>query len=101
MSRLRTDRLATLYLFRPLQRYMIGRQEPRIPILMYHSVSENKGKRVRDYYDVHTSPVVFAEHIRLIHRSGYRVVGLDQVIRQMESPGGDSKLLAITFDDGF
>jgi peptidoglycan/xylan/chitin deacetylase (PgdA/CDA1 family) len=102
MSLLRTDRLATLYLFRPLQRHVMGSEQLRIPILMYHSVSENAGTRRHAYYDLNTSPAVFAEHVRLIRESGYRVVGLDEVIGEMEAPQQNrSKCIAITFDDGF
>jgi peptidoglycan/xylan/chitin deacetylase (PgdA/CDA1 family) len=102
MSRLRTDRLATLYFFRPIHRYVIGRQELRIPILMYHSISENRVKRGQAHYDMHTSPAVFTEQMRLIHENGYQVVSLDEVITRMESPQQtDQRCVAITFDDGY
>ena len=99
---LRADRLATLYLFHPLRRRLRSRRSPRIPILMYHSVSEPVLNGTLPYFATATSPEVFAEHMTLLHAAGYRTLGLHDALNatgsgcQISDPG-----VVLTFDDGF
>ena len=55
----RFDRFATLYLVNPIRR-CVSRNNPSIPILMYHSISAEAETRVHPYYRTSTSPQKFA-----------------------------------------
>ena len=62
----RLDRLATLYLCHPFMRLLVGKAKNRVPILMYHSISDNLFGKSHPYYQINASPKVFrraAEHI--------------------------------------
>jgi len=97
----RADRFATLYVFRTLLR-VIPAAGVRVPILMYHSISEGHGGNSRPYYQTTTAPKVFAEHMQFLREENYRVIGLGDVVKEIEGPaGGSAKCLVITFDDGF
>ena len=62
--RLRGDRFLTLYFFYPLMRILPKVPETRIPILMYHSISDDTVKNVHPYYETNTSPDVFSNQMR-------------------------------------
>lgn len=98
---LRLDRLATLYLASPFMRCLPNGQL-RIPILMYHSISEEDESRKHGYYRVSTSPSVFASHMAYLHRHGYQTLGPRNLTEFLES-GAEAagKLVLITFDDGY
>ena len=100
MSGFRADRLATLYIFHPLRR--LRPWKPRIPILMYHSISESPDVYSAAYFDTCTSPRVFCEHLRLLVGNGYKTIGLGEAARKLEEGIGTSeRLVVLTFDDGF
>jgi hypothetical protein len=61
----RFDRALTLSLFGPLTSLTIAKG-PHIPILMYHSISDDREDGVHPYYRVNTSPAVFAEHMKYL-----------------------------------
>jgi hypothetical protein len=61
MPPFRLDRFLTLYLFQPL-RNKAATDDNKIPILMYHSISDGKEKS-HPYYHINTSPAVFAEQM--------------------------------------
>lgn len=97
----RFDYYATLYCFRPLQ-VLTGpaRRTKRIPILMYHSIEDEVDKH--SYFDTHTSPERFAEHMDFLHRQDYRTISLHDLTSLFQtgrSPAG--KTVVITFDDGY
>jgi peptidoglycan/xylan/chitin deacetylase (PgdA/CDA1 family) len=98
---LRIDRLATLYLAYPLmQRHL--RKGIHIPILMYHSISDDREDGVHPYYRLNTSPDIFASHMRFLYENNYSAISLDGVYQQLASgERPDNKLVAITFDDGY
>ena len=97
----RADELATLYFFRPLRKLARPRGA-RVPILMYHSVSENGAEKYHPYYGTVTSSAAFARQMRFLHENGYRAVGLSEAVRFLASGGSEGpKPVAITFDDGF
>ena len=85
----RIDRLLTLYLFGPLSRL----RKPkglRVPILMYHSISDEPEKG-HPYYWINTSPARFAEQMKFLHDNNYRVISLSDavdLIREQGSPSG-------------
>jgi peptidoglycan/xylan/chitin deacetylase (PgdA/CDA1 family) len=98
---LRLDRLVTLYLFSPLMRFSWGKA-PAIPILMYHSISEDVESRVHPYYRTTTSPATFAAQMAYLHQNGYRTYSTTQVAELLKSdPGTARKSVVITFDDGY
>ena len=110
MSKFRIDRLATLYLFNPLQQVLGSGNRVRIPILMYHSISDAGENGTHPYYQTNTSPSVFAEQMKFLHEYGYKVINVPDAINRLEkkageslkkAPGPGSKYVVITFDDGF
>ncbi|HXP63568.1 MAG TPA: polysaccharide deacetylase family protein, partial [Dongiaceae bacterium] len=94
-----------------------------MPILMYHSISDDPEPGVAPYYRVNTSPSVFRQHIQFLADHSYRTIGLDDLLKLLRASGGDppgnretegaeSSLslgplvarrpsVVITFDDGF
>jgi peptidoglycan/xylan/chitin deacetylase (PgdA/CDA1 family) len=98
---LRGDALATLYFFHPLQRLAPSRRV-RIPILMYHSISDcDEGTR-HPYYRTATTPAVFAQHMRFLHENDYLTVSPSDAVACMEASDlGSSQPVVITFDDGY
>ena len=97
------DRLATLYFFHPAQR-IISRfsVELQIPILMYHSISNDPEPRSHPYYATTTSPEVFDEHLQYLHSHKYVSLTLAEaaVILKSGHPISGNHVV-ITFDDGF
>jgi peptidoglycan/xylan/chitin deacetylase (PgdA/CDA1 family) len=83
----------------------------RIPILMYHSISDTKEDGVHPYYQINTSPRVFAEHMRFLHENNYSVISLSEAVTLLSvststtQPLNHSTNLArfavLTFDDGY
>jgi len=76
---MRLDRFLTLYFFRPLRALGLrsggGR---RLPVLMYHSISDDPEPNFSPYYKVCTSPQRFAEHMQWLADDGYRGVTLTE-----------------------
>lgn len=102
MLYLRIDRLVTLYFFYPLIRMIHSHKERHIPILMYHSISECKENKVHPYYQINTSPDIFAEHMRFLYDNNYSVTPLQDIKRYFElEEKRKNKCVAITFDDGY
>lgn len=99
MVRFRVDRFLALRIFRPLV-VCLKRAVPRVPILMYHSISTQCEDASHPYYRLSTSPKVFQQHMQWLRQKGYRVVTLTEAVSFLRS-GQESKLVAITFDDGF
>lgn len=101
MTRIRSDRIATLYLFHPLRR-LIGGGAAKVPILMYHSISENHNGDSNPYYQTTTAPGVLAEQMRFLHENNYRVINLGEAVKKIEkAEGSTERHVVITFDDGF
>jgi len=97
----RFDRLATLFLSFPLTRLMGPRQGTRVPILMYHSISDNLFGMSHPYFHINTSPELFSQQMRWLRHAGYRTLGLDEAREDLESGADLSKKIVITFDDGY
>jgi len=97
----RADRVATLCLFHPLGR-LLRTAAPRIPVLMYHSVSELDESAMRPYYRIGTSAGVFEEQMRFLRANGYRSIGLQEAVGVIEGAvQGPEKPVVLTFDDGY
>jgi peptidoglycan/xylan/chitin deacetylase (PgdA/CDA1 family) len=100
MQAFRADRLATLYFFHPLRR--LRPQRTRIPILMYHSISDVDDSSRHPYYRTVTAPRVFDRHLKFLHDGGYQTISLSDSVRLLRGPEADvKKTVVITFDDGF
>lgn len=82
----RLDRLLTLNFFYPLLRKVSLRKGIRIPILMYHSISNDNESKVHPYYQINTSPDVFARHMKYLQENNYKVIGLEQAAKMLKSP---------------
>ena len=97
----RIDRLASVYLSHPLARVMRSVSAARVPILMYHSVSDSLFGKSHPYYQINCSPPVFARQMRWLRQNGYRTMDLTQMWSAMETGQDVSKTVVITFDDGY
>jgi peptidoglycan/xylan/chitin deacetylase (PgdA/CDA1 family) len=75
---MRLDRFLTLYFFGFLTRLQKS-QGLHIPILMYHSIS-NDPETGHPYYWLNTSPARFTEHMQFLHDNGYQVITLSQAV---------------------
>ena len=72
-----------------------------VPILMYHSISDNLFAKSHPYYQINTSPKVFARQMRWLHQNDYRTMNLTEMWAAMEAGQDLSKTVVITFDDGY
>lgn len=97
----RIDRLASIYLSHPLARVIGAVSAVRVPILMYHSISDNLFGKSHPYYQINTSPQVFAQQMRWMRANGYRTLDLTQMWTAMQAGDDLSKTVVITFDDGY
>ena len=96
---LRLDRLATLYLVAPFLR-SAGGSEQSIPILMYHSITDEDESSAHAYYRTKTSPAAFAAQMKHLHESGYKTCSPAQALSQLQTQTA-ARLVVITFDDGY
>jgi peptidoglycan/xylan/chitin deacetylase (PgdA/CDA1 family) len=98
---LRLDRLATLYLALPLTRHT-SEEGLCLPILMYHSVSDEDESRSHAYFRTCTSPDLFAEQMACLSSKGYSPCGLAQALDNLRAGNRAAiKPVVITFDDGY
>jgi peptidoglycan/xylan/chitin deacetylase (PgdA/CDA1 family) len=99
---MRIDRQLTTALFHPLQRAGIAATGFRLPILMFHSVSDDPENGVSPYFKTNTAPGVFRRQMEQLAGAGYKTVDLMQAVRLLST--GDQppkKTVVVTFDDGF
>lgn len=98
----RADRFATLYMVHPMRQWMVPHRALHIPILMYHSVSEQDSGGRHPYFETTTSPRVFAQHMEFLNESGYQTLTLPEAIKYIEAGEQDiERRVVLTFDDGF
>src|SRR6185369_13293308 len=97
----RFDRYLTLSVFRPLNRAGLRATDQSVPVLMYHSVSEDPETGVNPYYRLATSPRRFAEQMQWLKHSGCTGVSVDEALAQLARGRSSRRVVAITFDDGF
>lgn len=97
----RLDRAATLWFAAPITKIVGPKNGTRVPILMYHSVSENLFGRSHPYYQINTSPEVFSQQMRCLHQAHYHTLDLCQLMNGLESGADLSKAVVLTFDDGY
>jgi len=97
----RLDRLATVCLCHPWTRIFGPAKSRCVPILMYHSVSDNLFAKGHPYYQINTQPEIFAQQMRWLRNSGYRVTGLAEALVGLQMGEDLSKTVVLTFDDGY
>jgi peptidoglycan/xylan/chitin deacetylase (PgdA/CDA1 family) len=121
---MRPDRFITLNLVQPLRRRLarigiLGTRpsayNPALPILMYHSISDDPETGVRPYYRICTRPERFREQMQWLKNNGYCGVTLNDGLTWLDSANrrskvehggqttqiGNSQPVVLTFDDGF
>lgn len=110
---MRLDRLITLGFVDPSRRilnrlsdvtFRVPQEDVRLPILMYHSVSEDLQADVSPYYRTVTTSRRFTEHMRFLNAGGWRAVNLRDglhALNQSPTQVRAQRLVALTFDDGF
>lgn len=99
MATFRLDRFLTLYLFRL---FMSKKQVPgnkNIPILMYHSISDDP-EQSHPYYHINTSSAIFDAHMHYLRDNNYSVINLNE-LENYFTANNPTKYVVITFDDGF
>lgn len=99
---MRTDRFLTIQVYAPLARLQRVNKRMTIPVLMYHSISENRSGNVHPYYEQHTTPDMFEKQMRFLYENNYKVISLEDIYNVAhENPDVNSKYVVITFDDGY
>jgi peptidoglycan/xylan/chitin deacetylase (PgdA/CDA1 family) len=102
MGSFRLDRFLTLFFFYPLQRVSQSDQRYRIPILMYHSISNSKSHGIHPYYETATAPLLFEMHMKFLYENGYHLVDLHNLPNYFTKSAAEAnKRVVISFDDGF
>jgi peptidoglycan/xylan/chitin deacetylase (PgdA/CDA1 family) len=102
MPSFRLDRFLTLNFFHPLVKKTSLHNDVRIPILMYHSISEDSENSVHPYFRINTSPALFAEHAQYLHDHNYAVINLADLTTFFSAKNKvPSRCVVLTFDDGY
>lgn len=78
------------------------RRRLRVPILMYHYVSEPPEDADRYRLDLSVTPEQFAAQLRWLRDNGYTAVSLDDVYRALRAGARlPERPVVLTFDDGY
>jgi peptidoglycan/xylan/chitin deacetylase (PgdA/CDA1 family) len=74
----------------------------RVPILMYHYISDPPPGANAVRRDLSVSPALFESHLRYLRDAGYHVITLDDLLRFLTfgQPLPDKPVI-LTFDDGY
>lgn len=95
------DRWVSVYAVQPLLHSRLLQLRPGIPILMYHSVSNDHEIGIAPYYRVTTSPGRFREQMRYLHDHQFEVIGLPLALSRLTADLPlTARSVVITFDDG-
>jgi peptidoglycan/xylan/chitin deacetylase (PgdA/CDA1 family) len=97
----RIDRLAAVYVCYPLAKLTGWSFRRCVPILAYHSISENLFGKVHPYHHINTSVSVFTEQMKWLRQAGYRTWNLSEALSALETGQDLSKAVVLTFDDGY
>ena len=101
MPNYRIDRTLSLKLVQPLRQWMGHAHDSKLPILMYHGIRAEASTSGHPFFETRTAPKVFAAQMRYLHDRGYRTVDLDEAAALLATRQNVSKVVVITFDDGF
>lgn len=97
----RLDRLATIYVGHPIAKLTGWTTKYSVPILTYHSISENLFGKVHPYHQINTPVSVFAMQMKWLRREGYRTINLSELFSGFEANQDLTKTVVLTFDDGY
>jgi len=97
----RLDRLVTMNVALPVTKIAGPKEGTRVPILMYHSISENLFGKSHPYYQINTAPRIFVEQMRSLRRMGYKTLAPGEVVERFQRGADLAKAFVITFDDGY
>ena len=77
-------------------------REARVPILMYHYLSDPPPGADRYRRDLSVSPALFEQHLAWLREQGYESITLEQLLRNLVlgEPLPERPII-ITFDDGY
>jgi peptidoglycan/xylan/chitin deacetylase (PgdA/CDA1 family) len=100
------DKYFTTTFFAPVARRWANRgSDIAIPVLMYHSVSNEPETEAHPYFWVNTTPERFEAQMRFLKENNYNVISLSHGVELLYGAGNKSNKQAsyvvITFDDGF
>jgi hypothetical protein len=95
------DRFLTLYLGSPIAQLLGWGNRARVPILTYHSISGNLMGMSHPYYQINTTPEMFAKQMHWLRYEGYQSIELSEMADGLSSGQDLSKKVVITFDDGY
>lgn len=94
----RYDRFFSVSLAAPIRRAVSG--VPRLPVLMYHGITDAPEPHRSPYYKVNCSPSAFAEQMRALSKLGFYALDLESAMTRFEKNPTD-RIVAVTFDDGY
>ncbi len=97
----RIDRLATVYVCHPLAKLTGWSAKYCVPVLTYHSISENLFGKVHPYHHINTPVSIFSLQMRWLRQAGYRTISLTELMNGFETTQDLSKTVVLTFDDGY
>jgi peptidoglycan/xylan/chitin deacetylase (PgdA/CDA1 family) len=97
----RIDRLATVYVCHPIAKLTGWSAKYCVPVLTYHSISENLFGKVHPYYHINTPVSIFSLQMRWLRQAGYRTISLSELMNGFETTQDLSKTVVLTFDDGY
>lgn len=108
---MRLDRFITLNLVYPLKQNIKMNRGVKIPILMYHSISD-EWENGHPYYWLNTSPKRFYEQMKFLKDNRYKVISLGEAVNLIKNsaspyvltsslPQDTNKYVVLTFDDGY
>jgi peptidoglycan/xylan/chitin deacetylase (PgdA/CDA1 family) len=95
------DRFLTLYLCSPVAQLMGWSNRACVPILMYHSISNNLFGLSHPYSQINTTPEIFSTQMRWLRNAGYQSVDLADMVDGLSNAENMGKRVVITFDDGY
>lgn len=98
---IRLDRIITLYLSLPVSRFLGRDKLDCVPVLAYHSVSENLFGYSHPYYQINTSAEIFSQQMRWLRSAGYQTRDLGELCREPDGGCHAGKEIVLTFDDGY
>jgi peptidoglycan/xylan/chitin deacetylase (PgdA/CDA1 family) len=97
----RLDRVISLYLCSPIARFLGRDRDNCVPILAYHSISENLFGYSHPYYQINTSPNIFNHQMHWLRNAGYQTIDLSDLPVAFRAGEDLSMKVVITFDDGY
>jgi peptidoglycan/xylan/chitin deacetylase (PgdA/CDA1 family) len=86
----------------PLLTAGVLRAKTGLPILMYHSISDDPEPGISPYFRVATSPTRFRQQMLWLRDRHYSVIDLTTALKRLQEPSRpEDRSVVITFDDGF